>query len=206
MKTACYVDGFNLYHAIASLDDNRLKWLNIHSLASSYLREDDTLERVVFFTALNTWDAAKRARHLQYVNALEALGVEVIKSRFDKVQKHCHSQDRYCKIREEKQTDVAIATELLSDCYDSAVERLILITADSDYIPVVRKIRNRFPSKTVFLVSPPGRLSVARELGKICSGFTELSAGRIRQHQMPHEVRNELGQLLAVRPAMYGDR
>jgi uncharacterized LabA/DUF88 family protein len=206
LKTACYVDGFNLYHAIASLGDNRLKWLNVRSLAKSYLRDGDTLQRTVFFTALNTWDATKRERHISYVNALEAHGVEVIKSRFDKVQKHCHSQDRYCKIREEKQTDVAIATELLSDCYDNVAERLILVTADSDYIPVVRKIRVRFPEKIVFLVAPPGRLPVARELGKICSGFTELSAGRIRQHQMPHEVRNESGYLLAARPALYGDR
>lgn len=203
MKTTCYVDGFNLYHAIASLNDNRLKWLNIRSLATSYLREGDTLERVVFFTALNTWDAPKRARHIQYV---EAHGVEVIKSRFDKVKKHCHSQDRYCKLREEKQTDVAIATEVLSDCYEKNSERIILLTADSDYIPVVQRVRLRFPSMIVFLVSPPGRLSVARELGRLCSGFTELSASRIRQHQMPHEIRDGHGRLLASRPAMYGDR
>lgn len=206
MKTACYVDGFNLYHAIARLSDNRLKWLNLYSLASSYLRDGDTLERVVFFTALNTWDAAKRARHIQYTAALESFGIEVIKSRFDKVAKHCHSQDRYCKIREEKQTDVAIATELLSDCYEGVAERMILFTADSDYIPVVKKIRNKFPSKIVFLVSPPGRLSVARELGKICSGRAELSAERIRQHQMPHEIRDVSGQLIALRPAAYGER
>jgi hypothetical protein len=31
----------NREHAIDALNDNRLKWLDLHSLARSYLRPDD---------------------------------------------------------------------------------------------------------------------------------------------------------------------
>src|SRR5689334_2473890 len=70
-RAAFYVDGFNLYHAIDDLRDQRLKWVNLKSLCASFLRPDDILVSVNFFTALNRWDKAKRARHLDYIRALE---------------------------------------------------------------------------------------------------------------------------------------
>lgn len=203
MKVACYVDGFNLYHAIEALKEPPLKWLAIHSLASSYLRAGDTLERAAFFTALNTWDAAKRQRHVNYVKALEATGVEVVLSRFDPVQKYCHQFGRYCRIKEEKQTDVAMAVEMLSDCYERAIERIVLVTADSDHIPLVKRVRARFPNTIVFLVAPPKRLAVARELGNTCHGIAELSAMRLRQHPLPRDVYNDRGRKVATMPAIY---
>ncbi len=48
MRVACYIDGFNLYHAIAALADPLLKWTDLRALAHSYLRDDDVLVRVVF--------------------------------------------------------------------------------------------------------------------------------------------------------------
>lgn len=206
MRVACYIDGFNLYHAIDAIGDHLLKWTDLRALAASYLGPDDTLIRTVFFTAFNTWDQAKRQRHVNYVNALEATGVEVIRSRFDKVQKHCHQQGRFCAIREEKQTDVAIAIEVLSDCYERGVQRILLITADSDQVPMVTRVRDKFPDTNVFMIAPPKRLAVARELGNACNGVTELSAGRIRRHQMPDEIRDGRGKLIASRPAVYAHR
>lgn len=202
MRVACYIDGFNLYHAIDALDDSILKWTNLASLAQSYLAEGDALVRTAFFTAFNTWDKEKRQRHVNYVNALEASGVDVILSRFDKVQKYCQRNNRFCPIREEKQTDVSIAVEILSDCYELNIERILLITADSDQVPLVKRVRAKFPTVNVYMIAPPKRLSVARELGKACSGFTELTAGRLRQHPLPSEIRVS-GKLIASRPAIY---
>jgi len=204
MRVACYVDGFNLYHAVDALGDARLKWLDLRSLAESYLAPDDVLVRTVFFTAFNTWEHAKRQRHVNYVKALGATGVEVVLSRFDKVHKHCFTHERFCKLREEKQTDVAIAIEVMSDCYERGIERVLLITADSDQVPMVRRIRDRFPETIIFMIAPPKRLNAARELGQACSGVAELTAGRLRQHALPDELRDGRGHLIAARPAIYG--
>lgn len=206
MRTACYIDGFNLYHAVEKLREPALKWCDLYSLSVSYLRPGDTLEKVTFFTALNTWNAPKRKRHVNYVNALEHFGVNVIHSKFDTPPKWCHRHERYCKIREEKQTDVAFSIEVLSDCYELGIERVLLITADSDHVPMVARVRARFPAVIVYLIAPPGRLKVARELGQNCSGIAELRAGRLRQHSLPLDVRNEAGRLVAARPSIYGPR
>lgn len=164
------------------------------------------MEKVTFFTAFNTWDAGKRGRHVNYVNALEHFGVNVVRAKFDAPPKWCHRHERYCKIREEKQTDVAFSIEVLSDCYELNIQRVLLITADSDHVPMVERVRQRFPNVVVYLIAPPGRLHVARELGQKCSGIAELRAGRLRQHALPLDIRDGLGSLIAARPAIYGPR
>jgi uncharacterized LabA/DUF88 family protein len=205
MRVCCYVDGFNLYHAIDALKDNRLKWLDLRSLAQSYCSEDDELLKVKYFSALNTWDAPKRKRHINYVNALENTGTEVFLSKFAKVRKYCNRSNQFCPMREEKQTDVSIAVEIMSDCYELNLDRIIIISADSDQVPVVKKIRTRFPALSVLMVAPPKRLSQARELSAACSHAAELTAGRILKHQLPPDIKDKAQKIVASRPFEYLD-
>jgi hypothetical protein len=77
-----YVDGFNLYHAVAAMNDQRLKWLNFYSLAESYLKPNETLIRVYFFTAILKWNPEKQKRHKNFIIAQEAVGVQVVEANF----------------------------------------------------------------------------------------------------------------------------
>jgi uncharacterized LabA/DUF88 family protein len=205
-RVGFYVDGFNLYHAVNALDEPALKWLDIQSLARSYTREIDRLERVSFFTAFNTWDPGKRQRHVNYVTALEAVGVDVCRSKFDTVDKWCRDEQKYCRFKEEKQTDTSIAVAILADCYEKRIDRIFLLSADSDQIPLARHIQERFPEIRFFLIAPPGRLAEARELGKHARKVFELTAGRLREHPLPNDIRDGRGRLIAQRPALYGPR
>jgi uncharacterized LabA/DUF88 family protein len=204
LRVCAYIDGFNAYHAIHGLGEAILKWLDYHSLMASMLREGDTLERVVFYTAMTPWDPDKRKRHENYLTALRATGVEVVESVFSRPRKWCRPQQRYCKNYEEKQTDVAIATDVLSDCFEGTAERILLVTADSDQIPMVRRVRARFPDKIVVLVAPPGRLDQARDLGEVCSGVTELKPKTLRRFLLPPELLKPNGKPLALCPPEYG--
>jgi uncharacterized LabA/DUF88 family protein len=206
MRVGCYIDGFNLYHAVNELGRPMLKWTNLRAVAQSFCRPDDELVRVVFYTAINRWNPEKRKRHLNFKTALEATGVEVRLSTFDKVDKYCKRHRRYCPFNEEKQTDVALSVDVLTDCYEDVVERIILVTADSDHLPTVRRIREKFPHKVVFLVAPPKRLQYARELGNACNGITELTAGRIADHPFPIDILDHRGKKVATCPANYGPR
>jgi uncharacterized LabA/DUF88 family protein len=167
LRVGCYIDGFNLYHAVDALQEHSLKWLDLRSLALSYLRAEQVLARLAYFTALNSRDAQKRARHLEYINAVQATGVELFLAGFDRVRRHCRTFDRYCKFDQEKQTDVNLAVQLLSDCYEGNIDRALLISADSDHVPLLRRIRARFPEIRLFLIAPPNRLKEARELGSL---------------------------------------
>jgi hypothetical protein len=46
MRVACYIDGFNLYHAIDDLDKPHLKWLDVCALAKSLCRVGEDLVKV----------------------------------------------------------------------------------------------------------------------------------------------------------------
>lgn len=204
MRVAAYIDGFNLYHAIDELHEPLLKWCDLYALMQSYVHGPDELSHVAFYSAYNSWDAPKRQRHANYVAALRATGVEIELSSFKKSYRRCVEQKRSCKFYEEKRTDVALATTMLSDCYERGIERLILVSADSDQIPAVERIRHRFPENKVHLLAPPNRLSKARELSQACNTFGEMTVGKLRDHVLPHEVRTAAGKLVASCPARYG--
>nr|AGC09664.1 hypothetical protein [uncultured bacterium] len=202
-RTSYYVDGFNLYHAIKPLARPELKWLNLHALATSFLGADDRLAEVTYFTAMLMWNAEKCRRHQAYMDALSAYGVTVVESKFIKSNRFCRQYKRYCNFHEEKQTDVALAVKVLRDAHRGLVERAILVTADSDQIPLIREIRESFPTLSVEIAAPPGRMREARELCSVASRFSEISAGRLRTCLLPRNVLDEHGRTVAVCPARY---
>lgn len=202
-KVACYIDGFNLYHAIDALGDDRLKWLNLKHLAETFLRKDETMERVLYFTALMTWDQKKSQRHKEYLAALKASGVECIISKFQKSNKHCQKEKRYCNFQEEKQTDVAFSSRILSDCFINGIDRVILITADSDQVPTVAAIRGLKPQISILIACPPQRKLIAKELCRIAHDSREITSGRIEQCLFPRDVKNSSGKIVARSPAKY---
>ena len=49
IRAAFYIDGFNLYHAIADLKEPFLKWLNLWELAATLIpRQSEEVVRVFF--------------------------------------------------------------------------------------------------------------------------------------------------------------
>jgi len=202
-RVCCYVDGFNLYHAIAALGRPELKWLSLMALAKSFLGKTDLIVSVTYFTAVMKWNPAKMQRHREYIAALTASGVEVVESKFQKNSKYCNAYDRYCDFYEEKQTDVAFAVRVLSDALRGACDRVLLMTADSDQIPLVQEIRERCPAIAVEILAPPGRLRQARELCNLASGFKEITPGRLGTCRLARNVPDENGKIAARCPALY---
>ncbi|MGO8916054.1 MAG: NYN domain-containing protein [Stellaceae bacterium] len=180
-KVACYVDGFNLYHSIDDLRKPYLKWLNIMSLAQSLCRPGEELVKVAYFSAYATWLPPQYARHRLYVTELMAAGVECHMAQFNVRTVSCRSCRATWKSREEKETDVHFALTFLEDALDNTFHRALIVSADSDYIPAVRKVRNRFPAKEIFIAAPPGRYGHARGLVSVAN-----SAMRSRRGASPN--------------------
>ena len=90
-RVACYVDGFNLYHAIAELNEPHLNWLDIKALAQSLCRDGESIVKVAYFSAYATWLPGPYARHRQYVAALKSTGVECHIARFNEKTTYCRS-------------------------------------------------------------------------------------------------------------------
>jgi len=156
-----YIDGFNVYH---TLNDNpsyrKYKWLDYSKLAKSVVGAYDKVESLFYFTAFAIWKPySVTFRHKQYIKALRSVGVEAIHGRFMKKYTKCHRCNQYFLTHEEKRTDVNIALKLLCDALDNRYDRAIIISADSDLIPVIKAVHKYAPDKEIGVMFPIGRTS-----------------------------------------------
>ncbi len=172
-----FIDGFNFYHAIKYFPHapdheryHKYKWLCYRSLMAQFLDPaSEDLGAVLFFTAFPNWEnsQAKRQRHETYVSALKATGVETIKGEFKTKEVECKAQCKQVfEAREEKQTDINIATSVIERA--SQFDILLLVTADSDQVPTIRLFKKLHPEKTIYIIPPIGRNSkeLIQEAGK----------------------------------------
>lgn len=185
-KVICYVDGFNLYHAIDDLRSPRLKAVNIWALAESLLREGESLKGVEYFSAYATWLPKAYRRHQIYVRALRSVGVNVNMAHFKAKKIRCYKCQKTWTSRNEKQSDVRIALAVLEGAIDNQYDRAIIVSADSDLVPAVRAVKNRDARKEVLIATPPRRLGFARDLIDAANGSAiEVSPRRLEQHLFP---------------------
>ena len=92
---------------------------------------------------------------------------------------------------------------MVSDALRGDVNRVILLTADSDQIPAV-KFLSTLQTVKVTLIYPPGRASHARDLGDQVPDRRELTVGRLLTCLLPRTVYDEGGRAVAFMPAVYG--
>ena len=151
-----YIDGFNFYYSIYNNRNihRSLCWCDFRKLAEKHLlTEDYTLDRIKYFTSLvgEHGGVIEQERQNLWLRAVKNIeGLEIIKGYY---QKHGH------KPREEKQTDVNIAVEMLMDAFlHDDFDKALLLSGDLDLAPAALAIAEKLPSsnsKTVEVWIPP---------------------------------------------------
>ncbi len=175
-NTYCFIDGFNLYHAIDATDANgnkpynKFKWLNYRKLAEQFCGNKNKLIKIYYFTAIvpkNFSKDAERKRkyHENFIKIQESLGIEVVKGYFRPVKKKCSACHQVYDTFEEKRTDVNIASAIIEHAVLGNYENAIIISADSDLIPALetaKKLARHDNRKLYFrVVIPIGRTGEA---------------------------------------------
>ena len=138
-KVIFFIDGFNLYHALANKRFYRYKWLDLSGLAKKFITKNDKIEDIYYFTALATWSPDKVRRHKTFIKAQEINGIRIIYGEFKKRDKHCRICEKTYQTFEEKQTDVNIAIQLFKLAIQDKYDKALIISGDSDLIPSIEK-------------------------------------------------------------------
>ncbi|HUV64056.1 MAG TPA: NYN domain-containing protein, partial [Sedimentisphaerales bacterium] len=136
------------------------------------------------------------ARHERYIKALRSVGVETIRGRFMKKHIKCHLCGRPFLTHEEKQSDVNIALRMLADAMEDMYDKALIISADSDLLPVIKSIQQHAPEKEIGVMFPIGYTSF--ELRQNAGFRRKMSEKLLRDCQFPDEV--ELGSTVITRP------
>ena len=87
---------------------------------------------------------------------------------------------------EEKRTDVNIAVRLLNDAYDDLFDMALVISGDSDLVPIIESVRERFARKRVIVAAPPKRWST--DLAQSAHAAFQVSRAAIRSNRLPDPV------------------
>jgi uncharacterized LabA/DUF88 family protein len=144
-------------------------------------------------------------RHEKYVKALKSAGVIPVMGRFKEKDKYCRQCGRNWKDHEEKETDVNIAIHMLRAGFRDTCDRFLLVSGDSDLVPVVRMIHDEFPGKRLDILFPIARsysgdlISAVGERGHI----KRMKRIHLERSLFPEVVRDDSGRIVVERPHEY---
>jgi uncharacterized LabA/DUF88 family protein len=159
-RVACYIDGFNLYHAIDDLGPrfNYLKWLNLWSLSSAFVKTStEQLRSVYYFSALAYWLKEPKERHKAFIEAVKYFGVTPVIGHFKKKPGYCKKCGAEWTAHEEKQSDVNLAAYLIHHSHTDQFDKALIMTADSDLCPAIQLILDSHHEKEITILVPPNR-------------------------------------------------
>ncbi len=157
---------------------------------------------VNYFSAYMTWHPDREARHRSYVKALEHVNVKPIMGQFKKKDAFCKNCKTKYPAREEKESDVNIATFLISDAYEDKFDQAFLVTNDSDLLGPLRLIRERFPKKGLKIIAPPFRMH-SKELWGLATHRAQILQSHIEACRLPETAHDEDGTVKFVCPSEY---
>ena len=158
-KAIVYIDGFNFYYGLRSKQWRKFYWLDMVKFSEALLPQGQELVEVKYFSARTT-NPDKRMRQDAFfqANLLNPkftlhLGTYMPKN----IQ--CPFCNSTIRSFEEKETDVRIALAMLADVYDKQCATSLLISADSDLVPPIERIREISPSHRIITCFPPNKMS-----------------------------------------------
>ncbi len=162
-RAALYVDGFNFYYGVRNhfkpekekrgYSLSGLVWCDFRALIERhFLDPETTLHRIRYFTAPVTEGVAARPdEHERYKLWLRAASsIKGLQPVFG------YYRSAPGALREEKETDVNIAVEMLLDAAAGNFDTAYLLSGDTDQIPAVAAVAFRLKGqKRVRVLVPP---------------------------------------------------
>lgn len=206
-RTSFLIDGFNLYHSIKTADHDLglggigTRWLDIRSLCESFLHligNNAQTSEIYYFSALAQHLETKKpgvtVRHRTYIRCLEHSGIIIERHRFKKSLTFCQKCNQTFNRREEKETDVAIATRMLELLFLDKCDTIVLVTGDTDIVPAVKTAKNIFPQKEIVFMMPYKRHN--RELADLVPRHFDISGHNYTKHQFPDPFITKKGKTI----------
>jgi hypothetical protein len=202
VRVSVYVDGFNLHYR--GLKGTPYKWLDLGALATAFLRADETLVAIKYFTAdvsPRSGDPDAVLRQQSYLRALRTIpGLSIHKGRFlpkTKVRPLVSDPGRFVAVHdtEEKGSDVNLAAHLVHDAHMGVFDTALVVSQDTDLCEPMR-IVNRELGKTLGVIwlesSAPGKRHRA-----VSNFIKHANASILKRCQFPDPVIGRGGQKIA---------
>ena len=202
-RIICFVDGFNMYHALKDLGKPHLKWLDLQLLFNRLTKaKSQIITQILFFSAYPTWKPDSYLRHRMYIKALSSRGVTPVMGKFKVKPKKCLNCKAEWESHEEKETDVNLALALLDLAYKNRYDHAFILSRDSDLAPALRKVKENFPQKRLSVFAPFNYKHSA-ELIQASDGHKTINLEHISTSLLPETIYDAGGNVVVTRPLEY---
>ncbi|MEE8337779.1 MAG: NYN domain-containing protein [Dehalococcoidia bacterium] len=207
-RSIVYVDGYNFYYGMVKSHPDA-KWLDFQRYFE-LVRPDDDIQQIFYFTAIapEKQAARRQAVYFRALDSLEKVSLQVGRHKRKRVT--CRVRDctytgsRRFSVQEEKETDVAIGVQIVADAYEHRAERFVIVSGDSDLLPAIRLIRDRFPEIEIIVyipAEPNTPRSYANEMRNASHKHSTMPAEPLRRAQFPEVIQTSDG--IVERPASW---
>lgn len=178
-RVVFYVDGFNFYYGIKNMskhkpDWRKFYWLDLVQFFSEFLKEDEELVTVNYFTA-RPKNKGKMVRQNMLMNCNKAVNGNKLKIHYGKYQDKtmtCRASEGCGKEYmhwEEKQTDVNLAIKIVEDCHNEICDKIVLVSGDSDFLPPLKLVKKYYNNIETLVLFPPTKYTHSIvQLGQPC--------------------------------------
>lgn len=187
-RVTFYVDGFNFYFGLKNKKWRKYYWLDLVPFFESFLKPHQELVAVKYFSAIQK-NANKADRQDLFFSANKLNPkFELHLGKFLKKDFTCRSCKSVIPQYEEKETDVRIATQLLTDVMSKKCDISVIVSADSDLVPPIESINELNSKQKIWVIFPPKRFS--NDLRSLSDLFIKLDRHqeRFEKHMLPDEV------------------
>ncbi|WEA18653.1 NYN domain-containing protein [Pseudomonas juntendi] len=197
LRTAVYIDGFNLY--FGCLKDTPHRWLDLKKLCENMLQPHNEIITIKYFTAHVSARASNQDKPIRQQIYLRALKhsipeLEVILGQFT-----THTVNRkldppiglqkYAGVIEtrEKGSDVNLAVHLVNDAWRDQYDCALVVSSDSDLVEAIKLVRGSHPEKKVGVLVT-GKQNSTKEMIRCASFVKKVRTSALMASQLPPTI------------------
>lgn len=197
MRTAIYIDGFNLYYGC--LKDSHFKWLDLKALFTHILKPHHQITAINYFTARVRQipdNISAPQKQQAYIRALETYIPEMnvhyghFLQNTVRMAKASPPPKTVEVIKtEEKGSDVNFSVHLLNDAWLNNFDCGVVVSNDSDMAEAMHLIRQHHPKKILGLITPGGQ-KTSHQLKKYAHFVKTIRKRNLKSSQLPNPIPN----------------
>ncbi len=197
MRTAIYIDGFNLYYG--AVRHTKYKWLNPKLLCQNILQPQHNIVSIVFCTArvkstLENLDSP--TRQSTCIKALTSYIPELnaVYGHFSENKQKCRPVDQeygaWIEVfrMEEKGSDVNLAVRLVSAAYKDEFDCAVVVSNDSDLADAMRVAK--YDCQKLIGLFTPWRRPASKQLMRYCNFQRTIRKSTLAKSQLPNPIPN----------------
>ena len=177
-RVYCFVDGYNLYYSLFNFAEERDKkewvWCDLYQLVLQFIDEEiEEITKVYYCSSMYHQDDPQRKVQQAFMNYHKEQYTDRVftpvwgqfKRKIQDKKVKCpdcgHEFDHPFHSQQEKKTDINIAVLMLQGAYEKFYDKAILISGDTDFLPVLDHLKHLDKSlcKGYSILIPPGQYS-----------------------------------------------